>query len=163
MQEKIIIHPLLATDIDFLKEMFYESLYTHDDELPLPKSIINQPELKKYYHNWDLPNDISFIAKIENTNIGVVWCRFFTNDKPGYGFIDEQTPELGIAIKSTFRGKRIGTLLMNNLFEVLHTKSIKQISLSVDSRNRAFYLYQNLGFKTIKTENYTKLMVKHLF
>jgi len=64
--------------------------------------------------------------------------------------VDENAPDLAIAIKSEYRGKGIGTQLLKNLIRTLKENDFTAISLSVDERNNALRLYKQLGFEIIK-------------
>lgn len=108
-----IIRPLIPEDEPFLWEMLYQAIYIPPNTTPPPRDIVNQPELAKYVRNWGHPNDSGFVAidvKMR-TPIGAVWLRLFTNDSKGYGYIDDTTPELSIAVAEVYRGKGIGTRL----------------------------------------------------
>ena len=86
---------LRADDRDLLLEAtlcnvnWVEERFTRDD-------VLTNPYFRHYYDPWQ-ESDFGYVA--ENSNgeaIGVVWLRFFTADDPGFGFVDEATPELSI-------------------------------------------------------------------
>lgn len=153
---------LLSSDLDFLKEMFYESLYAPENEAPFPLSIIEKPSLAKYYNDWGKDEDVGILAENDFELIGAVWSRFFKAENRGYGFVDEQTPELGIALRENYRDQGIGEKLLLQMFEVLTERGVKQVSLSVDLRNRAVNLYRKCGFTEYKTEGFSCIMARQL-
>jgi GNAT superfamily N-acetyltransferase len=53
----------------------------------------------------------------DNQPVGAAWYRLFKENQKGYGYVDDNTPELGIAVIDAERGKGIGTLLIKKLFE----------------------------------------------
>ncbi|MEM6806102.1 MAG: GNAT family N-acetyltransferase [Bacteroidota bacterium] len=159
---EIEFRALVPSDLLFLKEMFFISLFAVPEEEAFPKDIIEKPHLARYHEHWGKAGDIGIIAMQGMEEIGAVWARFFEADAPGYGFVKEEAPELGIAIKKAFRGQGLGRKLMEILFEKLREKSVPAVSLSTDSRNPAMYLYQKLGFEEISREEYSVLMYKEL-
>ena len=61
--------------------------------------------------------------------------------RPGIGHVDDDTPELTIAVAAPHRGAGLGsTLLVDLLLEV------PRCSLRVDARNPARALYERFGF-----------------
>lgn len=159
---EIGFRPLFSSDLSFLKEMFYISLFALPGEDAFPKDIIEKPHLARYYEHWGKEGDIGIVAMHGEQEIGAVWARFFKADAPGYGFVKEEAPELGIAIQRDFRGQGLGRRLMEMLCEELSQKNIPAVSLSTDSRNPAMHLYQSLGFEEISREEFSVLMYKDL-
>ena len=95
----MIIREIKQNEIYFLKEMLYLALYVPEGKSPFPKSIIENPDISKYIDHWGtLPNDIALVAVFNEKLIGAVWGRTFNSLKPGYGFIDENTPEISIGV-----------------------------------------------------------------
>jgi len=92
----------------------------------------------------------------EGVLIGAAWTRVIK----GYGNVDSQTPELSMAIKSAYQGKGYGGDLLRHLLALLQVKEYRQVSLSVDNRNRrALALYRRHNFKTFRQEGHTVVMV----
>ncbi len=61
---------------------------------------------------------MSVIALEGGFPVGAAWFRLFTRDEPGFGFVDEQTPEVAIAVVPSRRGRGIGSELLDALIEV---------------------------------------------
>jgi len=85
--------------------------------------------------------DLGLIALIDGAPVGAAWLRYFAASDPGYGFVDERTPELSIAVLPAHRGNGIGSSLMQGLLEGVHSTS-----LSCDPANPAWGLYVRFGF-----------------
>ena len=62
----------------------------------------------RYVENWGRPGDAAVIALDEGFPVGAAWYRTFKDSAPGYGFIDERTPELSIAVVPSRRGHGFG-------------------------------------------------------
>lgn len=153
---------LQSKDIAFLKDMFYLSLFVPENGTPFPRSIIAQPNLAKYYLDWGRKTDCGILVEKNDEAIGAVWCRFFDDVNKGYGFVNAQTPELGIAIQESFRNQGLGQVLLLKMFEALKNKGIKSASLSVDKRNQAFRLYQRNNFQIVGEQGTAYTMLKTL-
>lgn len=147
------IRPALPNDLPFLRDMLYESIFTPEGAQPPNRDIIDRPSLSKYVDGWGKTGDIGFIAlSNQNQPVGSVTLRFFTAASKGYGFVDEITPELGMAVLRKYRGQGIGTALLRAVLEEANQRGIKAISLSVDPRNPAKRLYERFCFKDVGKE-----------
>jgi ribosomal protein S18 acetylase RimI-like enzyme len=81
--------------------------------------------------------------------VGAAWYRVFTDDEPGYGFIDDETPELAIAVVPSKRGHGIGEELLQELMAKAEAAGYERLSLSVEPGNPARKLYERHGFEVV--------------
>lgn len=130
-----------------MKDMLYESIYIPEN-VKNKEELLNSPSIKKYYEEWGRKGDTALIAIDENNQaVGAVWYRLFDESNKGYGYVDNRTPELGIAVTKEARGLGIGTLLMKQIIKQALEDGYKSLSLSVDPENTsAVYIYRQLGF-----------------
>ena len=95
------------------------------------------------------PGDAAWIAESpEGTPVGAAWLRRLANDDPGYGFVDDHTHELGLAVTAAHRGTGVGTLLLTTALD-----ANGRCCLSVDRRNQAMRLYARLGFVVVSEDD----------
>ena len=94
--------------------------------------------------------------------IGAAWVRLLVGDQQGYGYVDDATPELTMALLPAYRGRGIGRQLLEQLFEA-GRGLYPAISLSVWPDNQpAYQLYQRLGFEIIQENEHDVVMRKTL-
>lgn len=146
------IRPLFQNDLPFMWEMLYESLFVPEDHEPFNKEILKDPLISKYVEGWGREGDFGFIAINNNDGkpMGSITARSFNESNKGFGYIDADVPELGMALLEDYRGKGIGTALLEHLFNEAKRRGIKRLSLSVDPGNEAAVkLYQRFGFEEV--------------
>lgn len=147
------IRALEQDDIPFLWDMLYEisSLRCVREGKTLPsRDVLQTPDLARYVQDWGLISDRSFIAINAQRQIGAAWYRLFAADNRGYGYVDDRTPEIAIAILPQYRNKGVGKSLLIHLLEQAKADGYQQISLSCDPTNdNALHLYQKLGFEQV--------------
>ena len=154
---------LRLDETDFLKEMFYEALYVPEGHPPYPKSVVDKPELVKYTKDWGTGNhDIAIVAEQNGKLVGAIWGRTFQPPEAGYGFVDEHTPEISMAVKKDYRGNGIGAKLIDAIANAYAVKGIQALSLSVDKENRARNLYERVGFTIVEEAGTAVTMKKTL-
>ena len=113
--------------------MLYQAVYVAPDQSPPARSIVHDPALARYVQNWGTQvGDVGLVAVCHGVPAGAAWMRLFTAAEPGYGFVNELTPELSIAMLPEHRGKGIGSMLLEQLL-----KDVPVVSLSCDPANPA--------------------------
>jgi len=137
-----------AADVPFLRAMLYEAAFWNPTT-PRPeiREAMADPHLAHYINGWGRPGDLAVIAfDVAEQSAGAAWPRLFSPAAPGYGFIDEGTPELSIGVRAEHRGHGAGTALMSALLDTARAHGIAAVSLSVDPANPSLRLYQRFGF-----------------
>ena len=142
-----MIRPGGARDVPFLRDMLRHAFYWRtpvgDDE----------PPLIRYVDSWGRPGDRALIAIDEFLPVGAAWYRLFTEDERGFGFVDERTPELAIAVVPSQRGRGFGHELLNGLLDCARKDRFAAISLSVAKDNPAVALYRSHGFEQVREDD----------
>jgi ribosomal protein S18 acetylase RimI-like enzyme len=157
------IRSITKQDIPFLWETLYESIFTPEGQEPPSRNIIKHPSISKYVKDWGRTGDFGLIAMNNSgESIGSITIRYFKKDNKGYGYVNDETPELGLAVLSKYRGQGIGTALIKSLLEQGKTMGIKAISLSVDPNNPAMNLYKRFGFNEVRIEGTSVIMLLDL-
>ena len=154
------IQEIQAKDYGFLWKMLYEAIYSPD--IKLPESIIYESSLANYATSFGREGDYGFVLTIEATLVGTAWVRLWNGKDQGYGFVDDATPELSMAIEKDFRGLGYGLQLLEKIIGRATELGYAQISLSVDKRNKAFNLYQKAGFITVRETDGSCVMVRKI-
>ncbi|KAA3639921.1 MAG: GNAT family N-acetyltransferase [Bacteroidetes bacterium] len=153
--------PIKEEEYPFLEEMLYEALFVPKGQPKFPKSIIQHPNIIKYVKAWNQQKgDLAIVAVNEQNLVGVIWGRKFQVDKKGYGFVDENTPEISIAIKDEYRNKGIGTGLLTQIEIEYSRMGVENVSLSVDKRNPARKLYERCGYELYNEQETAVTMIK---
>ncbi len=155
----IEIRALTATDEPFLWEMLYQAIYVPKGQPLPPREIIYQRPLSCYVKNWRRrEGDCGFLAVAGGQPVGAVWLRLSQGDCHGYGYVDDETPELSMALLPAFRSKGIGTQLFQRLFAspCIHPR----VSLSVSAKNPARRLYERVGFEVVGQDGESLTMVR---
>jgi GNAT superfamily N-acetyltransferase len=132
-------------DVRFLRDMLHHAYYWREREPgegPGPVAL--------YVKGWGRPGDTALIAIEDAFPVGAAWYRLFRRDQPGYGFVDEETPELAVAVVPSRRGTGIGDALLNALSERARSEGHAALSLSVPSDDEALCsFYEKHGFARV--------------
>ena len=154
---------LLASEAWFLKEMLFEAIYIPPGRKPYPRSVLEHPELSKYFLNWKSdPSDRAVAGESAGKLIAVAWGRAHHPPNEGFGYIDIDIPEISIAVKADYRNQGLGGRLLEKLSQTYQQTGVKAISLSVDKRNQAVSLYKRHGFVIVKENSEDFIMRKNL-
>jgi GNAT superfamily N-acetyltransferase len=121
------------------------------------------PLLGHYVEGWPKPGDLGVIAELDGTPAGAAFLRFFTIERPAYGFVAPGVPELVIGMRAECRGRGAGRALLRALADAARAAGIRQISLSAGRANYAHGLYLAEGYRIVdRTDPDSDTMVKDL-
>ena len=131
-------------DLEFLEHMFVVAADWNPQRALGEAHWRAERMMEKYVGSWRHGSDFGFIVEAEATSdpIGAIWMRYFDAADPGYGFVDEQTPEITLGVREGFRGQGVGSALLLAAQEAAPAR----LSLSVEDGNRAVRLYESMGF-----------------
>ena len=159
----LVIREVSASDAPFLRAMLYQSLYVPDGGVPFDPDILTRPEIAKYVEAWGRAGDLGFIAldTSSNQSVGAVWLRLFPECDKGYGYVNDSTPELGIAVLPVYRSRGVGFALLQRLIQAASVL-YDAVSLSVSTDNPALRLYTRVGFERVSICGNSVTMLKRL-
>jgi ribosomal protein S18 acetylase RimI-like enzyme len=163
MGQRVIarLRPAREDDVAFLRVAIFEAAYWRPGRSRLrPEEAVADPEIAHYVEGFGRAGDFGVIAEHDDEPVGAAWCRRFPADAPGYGFVDEATPEVSIAVLPEHRGGGIGTALLEALLGEARRRRIGRLCLSVERDNPAVALYERLGFEPLAEEENTLTMVR---
>lgn len=159
----IELRPATSDDLELLKRALFEAVsWDPERELPPYEFVIAHPELARYHDGWGRAGDLGVIGEREGEAVGASLCRLFTAEDHGHGYVDDDTPELAVAVWEGYRGAGVGTQLMNAIEDAARAAGFSQISLSVDADNPARGLYERLGYETLTIDDGGVRMLKAL-
>lgn len=116
-----------------------------------------------YVRGWGRPGDTALIGLVDGFPVGAAWYRLFRASEPGFGFVDEQTPELAVAVVPNARGKGVGGSLLDALLVRAKADGHAALSLSVDRENvAAIHVYEHHGFERVSEHVDSVTMVARL-
>jgi GNAT superfamily N-acetyltransferase len=141
---RVVIRAAEPVDGSFLATMLATGAFE------TPGEALADPHVARYLAGWKRRDDIGIVATIDGRPIAAAWCRVLPASEPGYGYVDDQTPELSIGVERDWRGRGIGTLLLRALLREAARAGHRAISLSVSAENAAaLRLYRKLGFVVV--------------
>src|SRR5262245_42974942 len=140
-------------DVQFLRDLLRHAYYWRWEDPELADLPI-----VRYVEGWGRPGDRALIVLDGFHPVGAAWYRLFTEAKPGYGFVDERTPELTIAVVPSRRGRGYGESLLSGLLDQAREDGFATVSLSVEPDNPALKLYEKHGFKKVGEHGHAWVM-----
>lgn len=162
-EQEYVIRPLTPADEPLLWEMLHHAIYVPEGQAPPERDVVKQPELARYVSDWGQEDDRGFVVLAVDGKrpLGAAWLRLLRGDGKGFGYVDEATPELSVAVLPDYRGQGIGTRLLTRLLQVA-AKHHPAVSLSVDADNPVLRLYRRLGFEVVGTLGTSLTMIMTL-
>lgn len=145
----MILRPAVPGDEEHLWAMLFEAAHAADGGMAGPAGLREVPELARYVEGWGRPTDLGVVAtEDDGTPIGAAWVRLLVGDDAGYGYVDDATPELAIAVAPGTTGRGVGTAMLTRLLDVA-AEAFPAVCLSVRAGSPARRLYERLGFRLV--------------
>ena len=153
------IRELKDTEYPLLNDFLYEAIFIPPSVEPPPRSILNNDELQVYVKDFGKkPDDRCLAAVADGKIVGAVWVRIMED----YGHVDDETPSFAISLYKDYRGRGIGTALMEKMLELLRESGYRKASLAVQKANYAVKMYKKVGFEIIDENDEEYIMVCNL-
>jgi GNAT superfamily N-acetyltransferase len=145
------IRPATPADEPFLWEMLFYAANMAEDGATSGADAKTHPYLAKYVRGWGRAGDLGMIAVADGGRpIGAAWVRLLAGAEKNYAAIDDDVPELAIAVLPEQISQGIGGRLLARLLQdarPIHPA----VALSVREANPARRLYERLGFVLVET------------
>lgn len=153
--------PLLPSDQSDLWDWLHIALWDPPPAPLRPRAILQDPRVAIYAEAWGREGDVGVVGEVDGKPIGACWMRRIRGGA-GMGYVDDETPQLGIAILARHRGQGHGRRLMMAALEAARAAGYRQVSLTVHPENPAIALYESCGFEKREIRNTYHLMVARL-
>ena len=158
----MIVSSLAAADQRLLWDLLHVALWDPPPAPLRPRALLEHPEVRIYAENWGRPGDVGVLGKTSDGKpMGAAWMRLIRHGE-GLAYVDEETPQLGIAVLPEFQHRGHGEVLMRAALKAAREHGYRQVSLTVHPQNPAIALYLRCGFERVEDRRTYHLMVKRL-
>ena len=153
------IRELREDETGLLKDLLYEAIFVPPKAKPPGRALLERPEFRAYWEGFGSScGDHCLLAEVDGKVAGAVWARRI----PGFGYVEEGTPWLAIALYKAYRSRGIGTALMRGMLERLKLQGCRQAVLSVHKANYAVRMYKKVGFEIFDENEEEYIMIHKL-
>ena len=153
----------LDSDLDVLLDCMLDAFnWTGETRFTRAEMLANTHS-QRYLGGWRRPTDFGFVAHENGEPVGAVWARPLTSTEPGYGYVADDIPEIGMAVSRNHRGRKIGTELLSACTSRAGETGWNALSLSVEDGNvAARRLYESVGFVVVGRNGSSDTMLLYL-
>jgi GNAT superfamily N-acetyltransferase len=118
--------------------------------------------ISRYVDAWGRKGDTALIAMDGGHPVGAAWYRLFPDTLRGYGYVDDETPEMTIVVVPTRQHEGIGTQLANALLARAKTDGYAAISVSVERGDPDEQHFKSVGFEQLREDGKTLTLRRSL-
>jgi ribosomal protein S18 acetylase RimI-like enzyme len=141
------IRPLDRRDQSLLWDLLHVALWDPPPAGLRPREVLDSPEVRIYAQAWGQAGDVGVLGEADATTpIGACWMRLIEGGR-GLAFVDDATPQLGIAVLPAFQRRGHGGQLMRDALAAARDHGYRRVSLTVHPDNPAIVLYERCGFR----------------
>jgi ribosomal protein S18 acetylase RimI-like enzyme len=143
------IRPVTMDDIPFLWEMLYYAAHMSEDGVLSAEAAKDDAQVNMWVKDWGRGGDRGLVAVEAGSGrkLGAAWLRL---QPKGFstGYVNDETPELAIAVLPECTGQGIGSALLTALMDAVRAE-VPAVVLTVREGNPARKLYERQGFVVI--------------
>ncbi len=143
------LRPVSRDDIPFLWDMLYYAAHKAEEGVTSSDALHDDPRLNMWVTDWGRAGDCGIIAfdPLTQYKLGAAWLRILPE---GFstGYMDDETPELAIAVAPECTGQGVGSAMLAALIDAVRAE-VPAIVLTVRHGNPACHLYERHGFVAI--------------
>ena len=149
---------MVPADQAVLWELLHVALWDPPPAGLRPREVLDHPGVRIYAEGWGRPGDVGVIGEVDGEIAGACWMRLIRGGV-GLGYVDDETPQLGIALFPKFQRQGHGERLMRAALAAARLHGYRRVSLTVHPQNPAIRLYEKCGFVKREVRNTYHLMV----
>lgn len=154
MSVAVTLRPMKDADIDFVRKVYAstrmdELLQTGWSQRQIDDFLLMQFEAQHQFYT----------EQFTKASFGIVECDGKNAGRLYLDYRDDEIRIIDIALLPEFRGKGLGTRLLNDVILDAQEKQLS-VRIHVEKNNPALTLYQRLGFKKIGDKGVYWLMEK---
>ena len=153
--------PLDVSDQDKLWHWLHVALWDPPPASLRRVEILQTPEVRIYAENWGRPTDVGVVGHLSGIDVGACWLRLLPVGV-GLASVDNETPQLGIALEPEYQRKGHGRLLMLETLDAARRAGYRKVALTVHPENPARHMYERCGFRNVDLRNNYHLMLARL-
>lgn len=150
--------PLVKSDQESLWRWLHLALWDPPPAPLRPVEVLQAPQIRIFAEDWGRPSDIGVVAIVDGVEAGGCWMRVI-EEGLGSAYIDDEAPQLGLALEAPFRGRGHGEALLRTALDLAWRAGRSRVSLTVHPQNPAIALYERCGFAKIGLREMYHLMV----
>ena len=157
----LVFRPLVPADQAVLWHWLHVALWDPPPAGPRPIEVLQLPPVRIYAEEWGRASDVGVVAQVDGVDAGACWMRLLP-EGVGLAYVDERTPQLGIALEPEFQHKGYGRPMMQAALDAARAAGYTQVSLTVHPENPAIAMYERCGFRKSGLRGTYHLMIAKL-
>jgi ribosomal protein S18 acetylase RimI-like enzyme len=159
----MVVRPMEPRDQAVLWDLLHVALWDPPPAGLRPREVLDHPGVRIYAEGWGQASDVGVIGELEGSHgtVGACWMRLVKGGA-GLGYVDDETPQLGIAVFPAFHRQGHGEKLMRSALAAAKAHGYRQVSLTVHPENPAIALYERCGFRKVDLRKTYHLMIREL-
>nr|WP_163275751.1 GNAT family N-acetyltransferase [Cellulomonas iranensis] len=160
----MMLRDATADDLDLLHDMLLEAFNWDGTPRFTRAQVVADTHTARYLGGWKRPDDFGLVATDDDGHpLGAVWARALPAATPGYGYVADDVPELGMAVARPHHGRGVGSALLAGCLAQARGLGWRAVSLSVEDGNAAARaLYTRHGFVVVGRNGGSDTMLREL-